>query len=208
MVITKRLNLFVKNLVNQIKNDAITVILFGSLADNTWVKGTSDIDLFIICKNKRKKELLKRLFYWFMKLEKKYNANLSGVCFGRGQNILVKAFIRFEYYFLLNVPYYVIEENEINLNGFALRDRKARFLSMFGSLKIFGLELKRNGIVIYGKKLLSKIKISPINQIDRLKFLFSLFIIFLLGLLILPVDLQIGKRHLNKVLKRYKMITR
>jgi len=77
---------------------------------------------------------------------------------------------------------------------------------MFGSLKIFGLELKRKGVVVYGKKILSNIKLPPINKIDRIKFLFSLFAVFILGLLILPINSSMGERHLNKVLKRYRTI--
>jgi len=206
--VKQKLNLFIKELVNGIKDDAVSVVLLGSAADCTWKEGVSDIDLFIVAKNKRKGEVLKKLFFLFLKLDKKYGLGLSRISFGRGENIFVKLFIQFEYYFLYNVPYYVVEEDGIILNGFFLKDWKARFLSFFGSMKVFGLELKRNGIVIYGKDIIKKIRIPPINEIDRLKFFFSLFAIFLLGLLVFPVSSSIGRRHLDKVIKRYEIIKR
>jgi len=201
-----KLKLFIKDLVDGIKDDVVSVILLGSITDDTWKEGVSDIDLFIVAKNKRKKELLKKMFFLFLKLDKKYNVGLGRITFGRLENIFVKLFIQFEYYFLYNVPYYVVEEDGIILNGFVLKDWKARFLSLFGSMKIFGLGLERNGIVIYGKNILPKIRISQINVFDRLKFLFSLFAIFFLGIIIFPFSPTIGRRHLDKVIKRYGII--
>jgi predicted nucleotidyltransferase len=202
----QKLSLFIEELVDGIKNDAVSIVLLGSAASGMWKEGTSDLDLFIIAKKQRKEKLMKKIFGLFLKLDKKYKMGLGKVSFGMGKNALAKVFIKFEYHFLYNVPYYIIEEDKIILNGFVLRDWKARLLSLFGSMKFFGLDLKRNGVVVYGEKILPKIKIPKINTLDRLKFFFSLFTIFILGIAMLPIDQHIGKRHLDKVLKRYKII--
>jgi predicted nucleotidyltransferase len=195
--LNKSLRSFLNDLLGEIKGDVISVVLFGSAATGEWKRGKSDIDLFIVVKNNRKKRLMKKLYPLILKLDRRYRLNLAEVCFGFKGNPFLKVFLKFVNYFLYRAPYYVFSEKQLVLDKLTIKDWKVKLLSILGSINIFWWNLKRNGKVIYGENILSQIRVGKITAFEKKK---QLFFHFILGLLEILVSMREGKHQLRKVL--------
>ncbi|MEM5791078.1 MAG: hypothetical protein QXP77_03475 [Candidatus Aenigmatarchaeota archaeon] len=192
---TKKVNLFIQELIKGIEKDVISVTLFGDMKN--FKIGVSDIDLFILTKSNKEKDVKRKIKHLFLLLDKKYKLQFAKVCFGYGKNIFARILIKFENLFFYRVPYYIFSNEKVIPEKQYIRCWKVKLLSIFGSLKIFWRYIK-GGKIIHGNDFTSKIEVREISQFEKFK---NLFFLFLLALVSIIVDFENGKHILQKVLK-------
>ena len=60
---------------------SIAVRIIGSALDNRWVKGSSDVDILIYIKEKKEKNIEKKLFQLYFQLDEKHETQIQSAPF-------------------------------------------------------------------------------------------------------------------------------
>jgi predicted nucleotidyltransferase len=201
-----KLKEFLKELVDSTKQDVISIVLFGSAAKGKFKIGKSDIDLIFVVDDKtKKKELEKKLFYIVLNLDRKYNLKLSKACFGFNDGICRRVVLAIENMAYFRMPFGVFSIDELNFENTNISNWKIFLISkLLGSMKSFAVNIKKDGVTIYGKDLISKLKVSPLTRMEKLKFHLTIFWVFIFGLICLPFDWKFSMEHFNKA-RKYKL---
>lgn len=184
------------------KDDIVSVVLFGSAARGSFVKGHSDVDIIVITKDGRSKEEIQDYMRSLVsRLNKKHNLFLEKTCSDEKKfnNAVLNTVLRMESFFLWGVPIYVLPQTEFDLVKKRVKDPKIWVLVEFlGSLNQFLASLKNTAVTIYGENLIKEIRDVNLSMFDRVKLTLQPYYLLFLSLLIVAFDARLAMRHAIK----------
>jgi predicted nucleotidyltransferase len=188
--------------VKEFPDEIVSFILFGSATTGEWIRGKSDIDCIILIKNRRMTKIVEKfLNELLLKLDSKYNLNLSETCtiYKKTQNSALNLILKTESVMMFGRPFYVLSEDQFDLKNAKIRhDLKIQIgLSVIASLNMFLQRIKNTGVILYGKDVRKDIPES-IPRIEKIKASFNALLLLLISFVILPLEPKIAFSHAVK----------
>lgn len=184
------------------KDDIVSVVLFGSAARGSFVKGHSDVDIIVVTKDGRSREGIQDYMRSLVsRLNKKHNLFLEKTCSDERKfnNLVLDALLRVESFFLWGVPIYVLPQTEFDLFKKKVKTPKLWILVTFiGTLSEFLAGLRDTAIVIYGENLLDEIKDVRFSMFDKVKLTLEPYYLLLLATLVVAFDAKFAAKHAIK----------
>ncbi len=192
----------VSKLVQQYPDQIVSFVLFGSATTGEWIRGKSDIDCIVIIKDKNKcREIEKFLTDTLLSLDESFDLKLSETCtsYKKTDNPALDLIFKTENKMMFGQPFYVVSEEQIDLQGFKIRkDLKIELgTRTIASLGLFLHRIKNTGVILYGKDIRKEIpKIVP--TIEKVKASFNAMLLLFMSYIILPFSPSTAFSHAIK----------
>lgn len=181
------------------KKEIITLVLIGSAARDSFVKGQSDIDLIAVVKSReKKKEVYNFLRKSIKKLNKKHKLGLEKTLNDEVRRGLSSLISNFEGGFMFGMPLYVFSLRELDIAKAKVRDPKIMLLTTFvGAVDSILYNLKYSSKIIYGRNLLKQIQ-PRFSFYEKIKMAVQPYYLILFSLLYLLISPKQSVKHAMK----------